>query len=494
MKEQVARKVTLVRAIETSDIKHEVLSDDDRMYANRSARELAQWSAADSKSPLTLDHFLEQRSEQILKRLAERTPAFRAFLHRRPLLPMLSVLLPLLALIAGAAIDHIADPHRVDLLSAPLLLIIGWNLLVYVILLVWLLVPSKRTGWAGPELMRRLSVGKAKLPRKLPAPLAAALGQYTADWTELSWKLTHARLSRAVHLAAAAFALGAIISLYARGLLTEYAAGWESTFLDANQVHSLLSWLFAPAMFLFPIEGFSAADVQALRFVQEPSSAGGARWVHLYAATLLLLVILPRLVLSLFAGWRAARLARRFPIDLQQPYYLKLADHIGAGPAPVTLRVLPYSFTLDERRDRGLSELAAALYGEQTRVMLRPSLPYGEDPKALLQDLRPETGDTRTVTAVLFNLAATPEQENHGALLSAIARQLHGGVSVLVDESSLTERAAGQAGADARLAERIALWRQFCTYHQVPVTVVNLLQPAKYSAGTDGGAAAAGGR
>jgi hypothetical protein len=489
MKEQVARKVTLVRAIETADVRHEVLSEDDRMYASRSARELAQWSAADSKSPLTLDHFLEQRAEQILKRLAERTPAFRTFLHRRPLLPLLSALLPLIALILGAAIDHIADPHRVDLLSAPLLLIVGWNLLVYVILLGWLLIPSKRTGWAGPELMRRLSIGRAKLPRKLPAPLASALGEYTLDWTQLSWKLTHARLSRTMHLAAAAFALGAIISLYARGLLTEYAAGWESTFLDATQVHALLSRLFAPAMFLFPNDGFSIADIQALRFVQEPSAAGGARWVHLYAATLLL-VILPRLVLAAFAGWRAARLARRFPLDLQQPYYLRLADHIGAGPGPVTLRVLPYSFTLDEQRDRGLSAIAAAMFGEQTRVMLRPALPYGEDPKAVLQDLLPDAG-TATVTAVLFSLAATPEQENHGALLSAIARQLPGSVQVLVDESALTERGAGQAGMEARLAERIALWRQFCTYHQLPVTVVNLLQPATYRAGTDGGLAAA---
>jgi hypothetical protein len=489
MKEQVARKVTLVRAIETADTKHEILSDDDRMYASRSARELAQWSAADGKSELTLDHFLEQRSEQILKRLAERTPAFRTFLHRRPLLPLLSALLPLFALIAGAAIDHIADPHRVDLLSAPLLLIIGWNLLVYVILLVWLFIP-KRTGWASPELMRRLSVGKAKLPRKLPSPLASALGEYTADWTQLSWTLTRARLSRTVHLSAAAFALGAIISLYARGMLTAYAAGWESTFLDASQVHALLSRLFAPAMFLFPIQGFSVADVQALRFVQEPSSAGGARWVHLYAATLLLLVILPRLVLAAFAGWRTALLARRFPIDMQQPYYRTLAGHIGAGPGPVTLRVLPYSFTLDERRDRGLSEIATAMFGERTRVMLRPSLPYGEEPAAILQDLRPDAGDT-TVTAVLFNLAATPEQENHGALLSAIARQLPGGVSVLVDESALTERGAGQAGFNARVAERIALWRQFCTYHQLPVTVVNLLQPEKYRAGSDGGVPAA---
>jgi hypothetical protein len=340
--------------------------------------------------------------------------------------------------------------------------------------------------------MRRLSVGKARLPRKLPAPLAAALGEYTADWTQLSWKLTHARLSRTVHLSAAAFALGAILSLYARGLLTEYAAGWESTFLDANQVHTLLSWLFAPALFLFPIEGFSVADVQALRFVQEPSGAGGARWVHLYAATLLLLVILPRLVLSLFAGWRAARLARRFPIDLQQPYFRNLATHIGAGPGPVTLRVLPYSFTLDERRDRGLSAIAVSMYGEQTRVMLRPSLPYGEDPKGILLDLRPDAGDA-TVTAVLFNLASTPEQENHGALLSAIARQLPG-VGVLVDESSMTERATHPTGTDPRVAERIALWRQFCTHYQLPVTIVNLLQPEKYKADMQGGVAAAGAR
>jgi hypothetical protein len=125
--------------------------------------------------------------------------------------------------------------------------------------------------------------------------------------------------------------------------------------------------------------------------------------------------------------------------------------------------------------------------------MLRPSLPYGEDPKSLLQDLRPETGDA-TVTAVLFNLAATPEQENHGALLAAISRQLPGGVTVLADESSMTERATTQTGTDARLAERIALWRQFCTHYQVPVTIVNLLQPGKYRADTQGGVAAAGAR
>jgi hypothetical protein len=35
------------------------------------------------------------------------------------------------------------------------------------------------------------------------------------------------------------------------------------------------------------------------------------------------------------------------------------------------LRVLPYSYTLDEARDRGLWTVAAWLLGEQARVMLR---------------------------------------------------------------------------------------------------------------------------
>jgi hypothetical protein len=479
MNEQVARNVVLVRAIETADTKHEILSDDDRKYASRSAKELAGWQAADSKTAMTQDHFFQQRSEQILKRLAERMPPFAAFLHRRGGLSSISVLLPVLALLAGAVLDRIADPHRVDLLSAPLLLIVGWNLLVYLVLLVWLLIPARKSGWARPGLLRRLSVGKAALPRKLPAALGAGLANFMAEWAGLSAGLTRFRLSRAVHLAAAAFALGAILSLYARGLLTQYAAGWESTFLDARQVHTLLSWLFAPALAVFPfLQGFSLADVQALRFGQAATPTGGERWVHLYGATLLLFVVVPRLLLAAFANWRARRLARNFPLDLEQPYFRALADQIGAG-TPAVLRVLPYSFTLDEARDRGLSAIAAMVLGTHARVMLRPSLPYGGEPGDVLGDA-PLDDDGATVTAALFNLAATPEKENHGAFLDYLARHAQRGIAVLVDESGLVERAANQPGTDARIAERMALWRQFCSFHGAAATFVNLLRPDKY--------------
>lgn len=512
MNEQVARRVVLVRAIETADAGHAVLSEDDRKYASRSARELAAWQASDSQSAVTQDHFLQQRSEQILKRLAERTPAFAAFQKRALGLPGFWAALPLLALFAGALLDRIADPHRVDLLSAPLLFIIGWNLLVYVTLLVWALVPGGKTGLAGQGLLHRLSVGKVAAPRKLPAALATGLGNFMAEWARLSEPLTRLRLSRTVHLSAAAFALGAVISLYARGLLTQYAAGWESTFLNAAQVHTLLSWLFTPALAVFPfLQGFTLADIEALQFGVQAgagaatsvapglatvpgalagtanaaiaSTAGaGERWVHLYGATILLLVIVPRIVLASIAALRARRLARRFPLDLEHPYFRKLADSIGAG-TPAVLRVLPYSFTLDEARDRGLWTVAAMALGAQARVLLRPTVPYGEEPKEALQaglhDARFDEAGV-TVTAALFNLAATPEKENHGAFLDYLARNSKRGVAVLLDESGMLERAGGQGGAEARIAERIALWRQFCSFHGTAATVVNLLQPERH--------------
>jgi hypothetical protein len=482
MNEQVARRVVLVRAIESADTGHQVLSEDDRKYASRSARELAAWQAADSKAAVTQEHFLEQRSEQILKRLAERTPAFAAFQRRGLGLPGIWAALPVLALFAGALLDRIADPHRVDLLSAPLLFIIGWNLLVYLILLIWALIPRRKTGWAGQGLLRRLSVGKAALPRKLPGALASGMTNFMAEWAVLSEPLTRARLSRTVHLSAAAFALGAVLSLYARGLLTQYVAGWESTFLDAAQVHTLLSWLFKPVLFLFPfLQGFSLADIASLRFSSGTpatgAATGGERWVHLYGATILLLVVLPRLILAAFAAWRARRLARRFPLELEHPYFRRLADSIGAG-TPAVLRVLPYSFTLDEARDRGLWTVAAMALGAQARVLLRPTVPYGEEPKDALGDTPLDEAGV-TVTAALFSLAATPEKENHGAFLDYLARASRRGVAVLLDESSMTERGAGQAGLEARVAERIALWRQFCSFHGTAATVVNLVDPAK---------------
>ena len=101
MKEQKARAIMLVKAIEEADQQKEVLSDDDRKYASRTARELAHWQAAEARAASTLPDFLYHRAEQLLKRLAARQKVFARFAQGSSGLWGASWLLPIAALLAG---------------------------------------------------------------------------------------------------------------------------------------------------------------------------------------------------------------------------------------------------------------------------------------------------------------------------------------------------------------------------------------------------------
>jgi len=468
MDEQAARDVLLMKAIETTDQARQLLSDDDRMYASRSARELAQWAAAEKKQALTPELFLQKRAAQVLGKIAERIPAATGFFKSTPWARLAALLLPVLAFLCGALADRIGDPHHVNLLSAPLLLMVLWNLLVYAGLLLWPLFPRPTRPHPLLATVSGMTRPAALRPRRPPQLLATALARFSQEWLSLAAPLSAARAKRILHLCAAGLALGAVVSLYLRGILAEYRAGWESTFLDAAQVHALLSLLFRPVISLLGLQGFSLEQIQALQFPQAAVPASGAQWVHLYAATLLLLVILPRVALALVARWKERRLAARFPIDLGQPYFRRLCAGLDAAAAAV-LRVCPYSYGMDERRRAGLAQVVRILLGDQAKLALAPSTPYGDEPQL------PSTEAGVAVTAALFSLSATPEQENHGVFLDKLKRASARGIVALIDESAYLERLGAQAAV--RTAERIALWRRFCEQHQTPAAIVNLLAP-----------------
>ena len=475
LSEQVARDILLVRAIENADTARQLLSEDDRSYATASALKLAQWDVSDGQSALTPTLLLQKRAELLLKKITERHPAFATFTAHRQGGRLFGIALPMLALVAGFAIERIADPHRVDLLSAPLLLILGWNVAVYLVLLVSLFMPALPVRRLTAGLLTRLSNFKSAVPRKLPPLLALALSKFAIEWLDLSAPLNAARIKRIVHLSSACFAIGAVGALYAHGINARYQAGWESTWLDSGQLHAILSLLFMPASVVFQLPGFSIADVQALQLPQSAAPANGALWVHLYGATLFLFVVLPRLLLALAAGWKERKLAAHFPVDLRQPYFRQISGQIGMD-TPTVLRVFPYSFTLDERRDCGLATVAQMLLGDPARVMLRPSTAYGQELKN--EPLPDPAGAVDIAHSVaLFNLSATPEKENHGAFIDQFTRLKTPDFSVMVDESGYLERLGALAGAAARMGERIALWRQFCELHQVQLSIVNLVRP-----------------
>jgi hypothetical protein len=155
----------------------------------------------------------------------------------------------------------------------------------------------------------------------------------------------------------------------------------------------------------------------------------------------------------------------------------------------VTLvRVVPYSFRPPERTQRRLERLLGDVLGEKTRMMLDAPIPYGAEDD-WLRTLDPGEGDTDHLL-ILFNLSATPEAENHGALVTGIRRRLaeagSGAVlTILVDESAMRLRLGG--AAEERVPSRRAAWETMLRQHHAAPLFLNLdAEPAELARPLEG--------
>jgi hypothetical protein len=256
-----------------------------------------------------------------------------------------------------------------------------------------------------------------------------------------------------LHLGAAALALGVLAGLYLRGLVLDYRVGWQSTFLDAAAVHGWLSVLLAPALAL---SGQTLPDVAALQALRLPRAGapGGdaaAPWIHLYAMTLVLWVVLPRLLLALWAGLRARRLQAALPLPLGEPYFQRLLRQQRGGFA--TVQLWPHAAVPDAAAQAALQRLLGRVCGEGVSVRWAPLVPYGgEDAPAELG--RRAAGDGWRIA--LFELGATPEPESQGRLLRALGAGAALPVLALVDESAFVQRFGATS---PRRAERRRAWQ-----------------------------------
>jgi hypothetical protein len=252
----------------------------------------------------------------------------------------------------------------------------------------------------------------------------------------------------------------------------EYRAGWESTFLEATQVHALLSYLLGPAASVLGSPFPSIADVEAIRWPQS-TGENAARWIHWYALTVAALVVVPRLASTVITRWQEQRLSRRFPLALDEPYFRRLLA--GFAPHRAQLRVVPYSYTIDETSLRGLRAATKALLGDDTELAMRPSVGFGDEASAA-NGIDP-ADRTVSLSIALFSLASTPEHENHGAFLDGLRNAIGARLIALVDESPFKHRLGEQAGARDRLTERRHAWSAFCAAHRVNVAFVDLATP-----------------
>jgi hypothetical protein len=441
MNESAAGDVLLLRAFETTGFAH--CSDEERTWASRSALQ-----AVGSNAPA--DAYLAARAQAGLRRLAAHDPLLARWPGMRSWRAAWLALVIALAFVVGVAVDRIGSAQTINLLAPPVWALLAWNVAVYLLLLVGAL-----RGAAAPGALRRAlaSTWRRWRLRSLPPGVGAsapAWQRFSADWAASSAPLNGARIAQALHLGAAALALGLLAGMYLRGLVLDYRVGWESTFLDAGTVHALLSALLAPASALSGIAVPDAAGLQALRSPQPgmASAASAAPWIHLYAVLLLLWVVLPRLVLASWSGARARALQRQFPLSLDDPYFQRLLWQQHGGALPV--RVWPHARTPDARALATLQRLVAGAFGKGATLQIAATVAYGAEDGPL------DSGAYDGVRLVLCDLGATPEPESQGRLLRALAAPEAVPPPLLVDEAAFVQRFGA---ASPRVEERRQAWR-----------------------------------
>lgn len=468
MRSSALRTVLLVKAIEDADPDGVLLPHAERELATREAKlPRADRGGVDEASdapglPARAQRFLARRARTLFDRLALRYPG----LHAADAAARGSVWLAPLALLAslasGIGMAQLDGSQRINILAYPLLGIVAWNFLVYAILVIaWIRrVGARSPGAAGGpgralarlafRLGRGMSAGNG-----VPQTLSGAVSSFGEAWWNASGHLLTMQVKRILHLCAAALAAGLVIGLYARGIALEYLAGWESTFLDHHAVHRLISLFLGPAAAATDLALPSADQLAAIRWVDgRQGGENAAPWVHLFAAAAALYVVIPRLLLAAAATltlWRL-RLRSTLPPPLLA-YYQQLAgggDALGLTGASV----FPYSFEPSAEARQSLERLLVQGFGSALTVTFAAPIPYGEEEAAAHQFSARSSG--KDLVVILFSLAATPEEENHGALIEA-ARGVPF-LLVVVDESGFRARFGSDPGYAQRLDERRAAW------------------------------------
>jgi hypothetical protein len=472
--EEEARRLLLVRAVETVDTGETLLTREDRRHAGEAA--LAQGGGADGRREAQA--YLARRSAFALERLEGRFPVVEKAERSARWPGWANWLLPVLALAAGLATNEIESGKRLNIIAFPLLGMLAWNFAAYVLLFVGAARRVARRGREPrPNVLARAMERLARPATRMDAqpPLGRALARFGQDWLRYSAKISYSRASRTLHLSAALLAGGVLLGMYLRALGVEYRAGWESTFVGAGTLERALGLVLGPASALTGIGLPDTAQLDALRWERGAGENAG-HWIHLYAATAALFIIGPRLALGMWHGLRVLRLRRHFPVPGEEDFYVRRLLR-GAGGGGSRVRIVPYSFHPPEATQRDLKRLLGDLLGERMQVTIDQPVPYGEE-DGWLEGSGLERDDADHLL-LLFNLSATPEAENQGAFAAGARRrveqgQAHAALTALLDESSYRRRLAGQGGAEERLETRRAAWEKVLSGAGVPPLPIDL--------------------
>jgi Protein of unknown function (DUF2868) len=484
--------VLLVKAVEEADQTHSVLPLADREHATRETLRALGFSTAELEaqgSERRLVRALTDRAGRLADVLGRRYPVVHELEGSVRWPGWLSVVLLLGAFALGVVLSALDETRRINILAFPFLGVIAWNLLMYLVLIAtWLRRARGLTGRAvrpatgqglaaiATRLVARPLRALARKTAEVHATLGRAVESFVGEWSRYAAPLTGSRSRRLLHLGSVAVALGLISGLYFRGIVFQYEAGWESTFLGPSQVRDVLGVLFGPAARWSGVALPATAEaVAALRWDAPGGGGDAAPWIHLIAVTLLIYVVVPRLLLAVAAGLQEWRLRRASAVPASLLSYARRAfGAAGRGLRSAAVAVTAYAYEPPARALAALQQMLATRLGGGVRLAMQPLLHYGEEAAA---GRAVAGGDVPPADAqvLLFSLGATPESENHGLVVAAVRDAVQRArpapeLLVVVDEAPYAVRLGSDASLEPRLEERRELWRRFLAGYGLEAT------------------------
>ncbi|MDT3776857.1 DUF2868 domain-containing protein [Nitrospira sp. MA-1] len=469
MNSRAASKILLIQALEQSDPQARYISHSTRQRATQQAK--ARSSHQPNPSTESSIQFLINRAESLWNFLSTSYPIItESFRGVQVTIPFIFVAIPALA--AGLLINGLGTSQQVNLLNFPLLFLLLWNISTYAGTILSPLLGRDLTG----PLLRHLSKGLATTNKwlgkgpwpKIALPEGAGrewILQSTERFMNLWWKYCHpiiiSRVRYLLHIGSACLALGIILSMYVRGLVLDYQATWESTFLSATQVHTVLHLLLGPAAWLL---GFPFPSTIDLADLQAPSHGSAAPWMHMWALTAFVGIVIPRVMLAWLSARFAHKAAESITLNLNDPYYLQLlSTERGQG---IQIDILPYSYQPTPATLDFLGQCLLDLLGNQATLHWRDPLPYGQTSVPWLQ-----TNSSPQTMVLVCNLAQTPEAEVHGELFHMLQTSIepcNGQHHLLL---ALDQEPYRHLADQAQMTGRQQTWQRLANDHHLQIVM-----------------------
>lgn len=476
MKLDAIRKIVAVQAIEQCDSDRVIFSDNDLREASAIAGAPLPKSAGDAE----LHSFLAERADLLAVRALSRFPEQSSWVdqsadgHR---FGILAAVLIAVACALGFLSNELGPDDRINILSFPLLGILAWSLLVSIRELFLIFRNREAVSESSaPWIRSLLPLNHSEQPeghaKDHPSEWKAARSLYAGRWSSLTFPSLYARLKILLHSVAIALTLSAIAGMYLKGLANEYRAVWESTFFESGaSIRPFLNGILGPAATLMGDEFPSAEALDKIHWKaaeEEVAGENAARWIHWYALTLCLFVLLPRSLFALAWRWKDLRSRRTLSYRSISPHYFDHLIAISSGSAR-EFTLIPYGLEIGESERRTIER------GLESFLEGPVDLTYGDPVGFGEEDLKESGGDYSEATLIpLFNFASTPEKETHLELLLALEEKADTPLPfLLLDATDFDRKNEGLGDSAKRREDRENAWRHLLSENPIELVVVS---------------------